>query len=138
MGKIFFKSNILNFLYTFFIFILSGSFCCSAEMFVADNNSYISYDKNIKSCTVGYNLLSGQISYKKNLVSGALPYTLSYRKATRYQILDQEDAIGADSWSDNYDGFVNVYYGTYFTAGAHLSVPITNYVIKLPNDSDVC
>ncbi|MFW2026030.1 RHS repeat-associated core domain-containing protein [Acinetobacter baumannii] len=135
MGKIFFKSNILNFLYTFFIFILSGSFCCSAEMFVADNNSYISYDKNIKSCTVGYNLLSGQISYKKNLVSGALPYTLSYRKATRYQILDQEDAIGADSWSDNYDGFVNVYYGTYFTAGAHLSVPITNYVIKLPNDS---
>lgn len=134
MMKILFKSKLLNFLYNFLIILLSSNFSCSAGMLVADSNSYISYDKNIHSCTVGYNLLSGQISYKKNLISAALPYTISYRKATRYQILDQEDAIGADSWSDNYDGFVNVYYGTYFTAGAHLSVPITNYVIKLPND----
>ncbi|OUC57281.1 hypothetical protein, partial [Acinetobacter seifertii] len=90
----------LNFLYNFLIILLSSNFYCSAGMLVADSNSYISYDKNVHSCTVGYNLLSGQISYKKNLISAALPYTISYRKATRYQILDQEDAIGADSWSD--------------------------------------
>ncbi|MFX5100699.1 hypothetical protein ABTB97_21500, partial [Acinetobacter baumannii] len=78
-----------------------------------DKESIVSFDPNIKSCTAGYNLLSGQINYSKNLISGALPYNLHYRKATRLQTIDQENSIGVDSWSDNYDGFVNVFYGTY-------------------------
>ncbi len=105
-----------------------------AEMYTVDKESFVSYDPNIKSCTAGYNLLSGQITYNKNLISGALPYSLSYRKATRHQILDQETAIGADSWSDNYDGYVNVYYGTYTTANRNM-ISIINYAIKLPNNN---
>ncbi|MFH4347287.1 hypothetical protein WAJ13_22800, partial [Acinetobacter baumannii] len=80
-----------------------------------DKESIVSFDPNIKSCTAGYNLLSGQINYSKNLISGALPYNIHYRKATRLQTIDQENSIGVDSWSDNYDGFVNVFYGTYRT-----------------------
>ena len=30
-----------------------------------DKESFVSYDPNIKSCTAGYNLLSGQITYNK-------------------------------------------------------------------------
>ncbi|MFX9397501.1 hypothetical protein ABTO25_21015, partial [Acinetobacter baumannii] len=64
---------------------------------------------------------------------GALPYNLHYRKATRLQTIDQENSIGVDSWSDNYDGFVNVFYGTYRAKYGYIT--ITNYVIKLPNDN---
>ncbi|ENW97092.1 RHS repeat-associated core domain-containing protein [Acinetobacter sp. NIPH 298] len=128
-----FKLKSLNFLYTILLILI----CCYqhsfADMYTVDKESVVSYDPNVKSCTAGYNLLSGQINYRKSLISGALPYSLSYRKATRHQTIDQENAIGADSWSDNYDGFVNVYYGTYRTARNNL-IPVTNYVIKLPND----
>ncbi|WP_435370209.1 hypothetical protein [Acinetobacter haemolyticus] len=128
------KLKILNCLYIIFSILFILPQYSFADMYTVDKESIVSYDPNIKSCTAGYNLLSGQVNYSKNLITGALPYSLSYRRATRYQTIDQENSIGADSWSDNYDGFVNVFYGTYLTKGGYF-IPITNYVIKLPNDS---
>lgn len=129
------KSKLLIFLYIFFsILFIFPQPSFADDMYTVDRESVVSYDPNIKSCTAGYNLLSGQVNFNKNLISGALPYSLSYRRATRHQTIDQENSIGADSWSDNYDGFVNVFYGTYRTRGGYY-IRVTNYVIKLPNDS---
>ncbi|WP_151717100.1 RHS repeat domain-containing protein [Acinetobacter sp. TUM15071] len=129
------KSKLLIFLYIFFsILYIFPQPSFADDMYTVDRESVVSYDPNIKSCTAGYNLLSGQVNFNKNLISGALPYSLSYRRATRHQTIDQENSIGADSWSDNYDGFVNVFYGTYRTRGGYY-IRVTNYVIKLPNDS---
>lgn len=104
-------------------------------MYTVDKETVISKDSNITSCTAGYNILSGQIEYSKPIISGALSYKLNYRKATRHHIIDSEKEIGVDSWSDNYDGFVESYSGTYFTARNNIII-IRNYTIKLPGDSN--
>ncbi len=127
------KSKVLKLIYVFFSILTILYQYSYADMYTVDKESIVSFDPNIKSCTAGYNLLSGQINYSKNLISGALPYNLHYRKATRLQTIDQENSIGVDSWSDNYDGFVNVFYGTYRAKYGYIT--ITNYVIKLPNDN---
>jgi RHS repeat-associated protein len=103
-------------------------------MYTVDKEIVISKDNNIKSCTAGYNVLSGQIEYNKPIISGALPYNLNYRKTTRHHIIDSEKELGVDSWSDNYDGFVESYSGTYFTANNNF-ILIKNYTIKLPGDA---
>ncbi|MEG0411051.1 MAG: hypothetical protein RR538_08840, partial [Erysipelotrichaceae bacterium] len=104
-------------------------------LYTVDKEAVLSNDSNIQSCTAGYNVLSGVIQYSKPLISGALPYNLNYRKTTRHHLVDSEKELGADSWSDNYDGFVESYSGTYITARNNF-ILIRNYTIKLPGDSN--
>ncbi|MEQ1177374.1 hypothetical protein ABLB99_04125 [Acinetobacter nosocomialis] len=101
------KSKVLKLIYVFFSILTILYQYSYADMYTVDKESIVSFDPNIKSCTAGYNLLSGQINYSKNLISGALPYNLHYRKATRLQTIDQENSIGVDSslreWSNYQD-----------------------------------
>ncbi|WP_151962199.1 RHS repeat protein, partial [Acinetobacter bereziniae] len=122
-------------LWTISIFIILYSSFSFGVMYTVDKETIISKDSNIASCTAGYNILSGQIQYSKSIIFGALPYNLNYQKTTRHHIIDSEKELGVDSWSDNYDGFVESYSGAYFTAKNNI-ISIKNYTIKLPGDSN--
>lgn len=119
----------------FFVISITYSNLSFGILYTVDKEAVLSNDNNIQSCTAGYNVLSGVIQYSKPLISGALPYNLYYRKTTRHHLVDSEKELGADSWSDNYDGFVESYSGTYFTARGNF-ILIRNYTIKLPGDSN--
>lgn len=102
-------------------------------LYSVDKEMILSKDSNINSCAIGYNVLSGVIEYKKQIISNGLPYNLTYIKTTRNHIIDPEKSLGVDSWSDNYDGFIEMYSGTYFTANKNI-ILINNFSIKLPGD----
>lgn len=63
------KSKVLKLIYVFFSILTILYQYSYADMYTVDKESIVSFDPNIKSCTAGYNLLSGQINYSKNLIS---------------------------------------------------------------------
>jgi RHS repeat-associated protein len=66
----------------------------------------------IQSCTAGYDLMSGDVSYGQAQISGALPYSLNYRAPLR-QNLSATQAFSqpeesTSGWTDNYQAHVFV------------------------------
>ncbi|WP_333663669.1 RHS repeat domain-containing protein [Acinetobacter sp.] len=66
----------------------------------------------IQSCTVGYDLMSGDVGYGQSLINGALPYSLNYRAPLRQNLSaaqvfaqPEESSLG---WTDNYQAHVFV------------------------------
>jgi len=64
----------------------------------------------IQSCTAGYDLMSGDISYGQSLINGALPYNLNYRAPLRQnlsaaQIFSQPEE-SSSGWTDNYQSHI--------------------------------
>ncbi|WDZ49525.1 RHS repeat protein [Acinetobacter vivianii] len=64
----------------------------------------------IQSCTAGYDLMSGDVSYGQSLINGALPYSLNYRAPLRQNLSSaqifaqpEETSLG---WTDNYQAHV--------------------------------
>ncbi|WP_252510148.1 RHS repeat-associated core domain-containing protein [Acinetobacter oleivorans] len=66
----------------------------------------------IQSCTTGYDLLSGDITYSKNQITGALPYNLSYRGPLRRNFSAAQNFFQPETsslgWTDNYQGHILV------------------------------
>ena len=76
----------------------------------------------IQSCTAGYDLMSGDVSYGQAQIPGALPYSLNYRAPLRQnlsaaQTFSQPES-SAVGWTDNYQAHVFV---------QNISVTTTNY-----------
>lgn len=66
----------------------------------------------IQSCTAGYDLMSGDVSYGRSQILGALPYSLNYRAPLRQnlsavQAFSQPEESSA-GWTDNYQAHVFV------------------------------
>ncbi|MDS7928645.1 RHS repeat-associated core domain-containing protein [Acinetobacter sp. V102_4] len=66
----------------------------------------------IQSCTYGYDLLSGDISYNKTQITGALPYNLNYRAPLRRNFSAAQTFFQPETsrvgWTDNYHSHVIV------------------------------
>ena len=66
----------------------------------------------VQSCTYGYDLLSGDISYNKTQITGALPYNLSYRAPLRRNFSAAQTFFQPETsrvgWTDNYQSHVIV------------------------------
>ncbi|MDP9804692.1 RHS repeat-associated core domain-containing protein [Acinetobacter calcoaceticus] len=64
----------------------------------------------IQSCTYGYDLLSGDISYNKTQITGALPYNLNYRAPLRRNFSAAQTFFQPETsrvgWTDNYHSHV--------------------------------
>ncbi|MDC4473318.1 RHS repeat protein [Acinetobacter baumannii] len=81
----------------------------AAPDIVAQNYS-ASRSPGIQSCTVGYDLMAGDISYGQNLITGALPFSLNYKAPLRQNLSSaqvfaqpEESSLG---WTDNYQAHV--------------------------------
>ncbi|AZM39834.1 RHS repeat protein [Acinetobacter baumannii] len=66
----------------------------------------------IQSCTAGYDLMSGDVSYGQPQILGALPYSLNYRAPLRQnlsatQTFSQPEE-STSGWADNYQAHVFV------------------------------
>lgn len=104
-----------NFLKCKFLIILLLIFSCISQQIYADEDfAAINYAAaeapGIKSCTVGFDALSGDIEYSKNLISGTLPYTINYRAPLRqnakaYQDFTQPEKTNS-GWTDNYHSYL--------------------------------
>ncbi|MBP2605693.1 RHS repeat-associated core domain-containing protein [Acinetobacter calcoaceticus] len=66
----------------------------------------------IQSCTYGYDLLSGDISYNKTQITGALPYNLNYKAPLRRNFSAAQTFFQPETsrvgWTDNYQSHVVV------------------------------
>ena len=66
----------------------------------------------IQSCTSGYDLMSGDVSYGQAQIPGALPYSLNYRAPLRQNLSAVQTFAQPESssmgWTDNYQAHVFV------------------------------
>lgn len=92
------------------IFLFSQVTCADSDI-VAQNYA-LARSPEIKSCTVGYNLLAGDITYSKSQINGALPYSLNYNaplrlnlSATKIFMQPEKSTLG---WTDNYQSYFMV------------------------------
>lgn len=83
----------------------------AAPDIVAQNYS-AARSPGVQSCTVGYDLMAGDISYGQNLITGALPFSLNYKAPLRQNlsaaqvfVQPEESSLG---WTDNYQAHVFV------------------------------
>ncbi|MEX5367040.1 RHS repeat-associated core domain-containing protein [Acinetobacter haemolyticus] len=64
----------------------------------------------IQSCTVGYDLMAGDVSYGQSQIVGALPYNINYRAPLRQNLSAAQSFAQPESsstgWSDNYQAHV--------------------------------
>ncbi|MDI9660477.1 hypothetical protein [Acinetobacter nosocomialis] len=64
------KSKVLKLIYVFFSILTILYQYSYADMYTVDKESIVSFDPNIKSCTAGYNLLSGGLVLTGNIIAG--------------------------------------------------------------------
>ncbi|ENW94926.1 RHS repeat domain-containing protein [Acinetobacter sp. NIPH 298] len=64
----------------------------------------------IQSCTTGYDLMAGDVSYGQSQIVGALPYSLNYRAPLRQNLSAAQTFAQPESsstgWTDNYQAHV--------------------------------
>ncbi len=111
-------NNVANFsIRRFAIFItiiflqLFSQFANAAD--IVSQNYATAEAPGIKSCTAGYNLLSGDIQYSSTQIKGPLPYVLTYRAPVRGNVssaltLESEEET-TSGWSDNYESHAMTY-----------------------------
>lgn len=93
------------------IFSLFCQISYAASDIVAQNYA-AARSANIQSCTAGYDLVSGDITYHKAHILGALPYHLNYRAPLRQNLSAAQTFAQPEStslgWADNYQAHVFV------------------------------
>ncbi|WP_410210302.1 RHS repeat-associated core domain-containing protein [Aquirhabdus sp.] len=124
------------------LFALLILILCTQQVAYADAVDSVSQNfaaaesPGIKSCTTGYSQLSGDVTYGKQIISGALPYGIQYRAHVRTNSSASRDYYNSLStfanWSDNYTNYIASSSSSYFIGNE--SVPSTVYTIKLPGD----
>ena len=82
----------------------------SAAPDVVAQNYAAANSPGIKSCTAGYDLLSGDITYKQPLISSKLPYSLNYKAPLRLNLSAAQTFAQPENtttgWSDNYQSSI--------------------------------
>ncbi|WP_445405011.1 RHS repeat domain-containing protein [Acinetobacter vivianii] len=77
---------------------------------VVAHNYAAARSQGLQSCTVGYDLLSGDVSYEHQFISGRLPYTLNYRAPLRLNISSAQEFAQPENssmgWTDNYQSSI--------------------------------
>jgi|GEM_PF-420901 len=138
--------NFKNFIKNFVPFsLLLLAFVAGASPSFADTatQSYSAANApGIQSCTKGYDLLSGEQQYSKQLIKGALPYSIIYKGQVRsngWSIINYLDPMQtAGGWSDNYTNYIANFVqpdaitlsaSAKYGAGQYLAEV---YVVKLP------
>jgi len=99
-----------------------------------DDGSIVSGDyavagaANLQSCTVGYNLLAGDVAFSKKLINGPLPYSIYYRGPIRNNLWTETElesqSQSTSGWTDNYQSYVNT---------ISFSYTINNYKVSINN-----
>lgn len=79
---------------------------------VVAQNYAAARSNGVQSCTVGYDLLSGDISYQQQLISSKLPYSLNYKAPLRLNLSSVQEFAQPESstlgWSDNYQSSIMI------------------------------
>jgi RHS repeat-associated protein len=79
---------------------------------VVAQNYAAAKSNGVQSCTVGYDLLSGDISYQQQLISSKLPYSLNYKAPLRLNLSSFQEFAQPESstlgWSDNYQSSIMI------------------------------
>lgn len=98
-------------LFILWILCLISQMCYSSPDIVAQNYAS-AHSPGIQSCTVGYDLMAGDITYGQSLISGALPYSLNYRAPLRQNLSSVQAFAQPESstmgWTDNYQAQILV------------------------------
>ena len=79
---------------------------------VVAQNYAAAKSNGVQSCTVGYDLLSGDISYQQQLISSKLPYSLNYKAPLRLNLSSVQEFSQPESstlgWADNYQSSIMI------------------------------
>lgn len=79
---------------------------------VVAQNYAAAKSKGVQSCTVGYDLLSGDINYQQQIISSKLPYSLNYKAPLRLNLSSMQEFAQPESstlgWSDNYQSSIMI------------------------------
>ena len=101
--------SLLNFI---FICFLSVFKLANATPDVVAQNYAAANSPGIQSCTVGYDLMSGDIAYQQPLISSKLPYSRSYKAPLRLNLSSSQTFAQPENtttgWSDNYQSSIIV------------------------------
>lgn len=93
----------------FILFLSISQFANAAPDIVAQNYAAAN-SPGIQSCTVGYDLLSGDIAYQQPLISSKLPYSLNYKAPLRLNLSAAQTFAQTENtttgWSDNYQSSI--------------------------------
>lgn len=102
-------NNSTQFSFLKLIPLLLLSWLCQAAYAVGDivsQNYTAAESPGVSSCTAGYNFLSGDVETGKTWITGALPYTLTYRAPLRQNLTAaqnfEQPEITTAGWVDNY------------------------------------
>ena len=99
----------IAFLITQILFVLQ---CAYANPDVVAQNYAAARSAGIQSCTVGYDVLSGDINYQQQLIVGKLPYTLAYKAPLRLNLSSAQEFAQPENstlgWSDNYQSSIMI------------------------------
>jgi RHS repeat-associated core domain len=103
----FYNIKLLFLIYLILIFRTAyGAPDIVAQNYAAANSS------GIQSCTSGYEVLSGDITYKQPLISGKLPYIFNYKAPLRLNVAAAQDFAQSENstlgWYDNYQSSIIV------------------------------
>ncbi|WP_445535835.1 hypothetical protein [Acinetobacter sp. G18] len=103
----FYNIKLLFLIYLILIFRTAyGAPDIVAQNYAAANSS------SIQSCTSGYEVLSGDITYKQPLISGKLPYVFNYKAPLRLNVAAAQDFAQPENstlgWYDNYQSSIIV------------------------------
>ncbi|WP_155757847.1 RHS repeat domain-containing protein [Acinetobacter beijerinckii] len=95
-------------LLTTLLFIILKSVHATSD--VVAQNYAAARSAGIQSCTVGYNVLSGDVNYQQQLITGKLPYSFNYKAPLRLNISSAQEFAQPENstlgWSDNYQSSI--------------------------------
>ncbi|CAM4132194.1 hypothetical protein F901_03000 [Acinetobacter dispersus] len=93
----------------FFVLIFLFSQVSYADPDIVAQNYASARSPGIQSCTFGYDLLAGDVSFNKTQITGALPYSLNYNAPLRQNLsaakLFMQPEKSILGWSDNYQSY---------------------------------
>ncbi|PJF03079.1 RHS repeat domain-containing protein [Acinetobacter seifertii] len=111
-----FLNNIFQYAISFFIlftFIFLNQHIHAASEDIVPYNYAVARAPGIQSCTYGYDVLSGDISYNKTQITGALPYNLIYKAPLRRNFSAAQNFFQPETshlgWTDNYQSHIIVH-----------------------------
>lgn len=104
------KINLRHVAYLLILYFLSFFRVVYAAPDVVAQKYAAANSPGIKSCTAGYDLLSGDIAYQQPLISSKLPYSLNYKAPLRLNLSAAQTFAQPENttsgWSDNYQSSV--------------------------------
>ncbi|KXZ65124.1 putative deoxyribonuclease RhsC [Acinetobacter venetianus] len=96
-------------IFTLLILLIQSAY---ASPDVVAQNYAATRSSSIQSCTIGYDVFSGDIKYNQQLIMGKLPYSINYNAPLRLNISSAQEFAQPENstlgWSDNYQSSVMI------------------------------